>query len=146
MATPINTAKTFWIEAGKMSGGSRNQIEFTDALVLFFDAKVRSLERFDVLLPNGKTVAGKTARNRAQRYGQFVNIWRLGLPTVKQGGPKYPDTMIRIDKVRKKSGYVYELTVTAPSSVVAKGWRQQSAVLKNTGKTGGKNGRFYGYW
>ena len=63
----IQAATHFWLEAGEMSGGSRNQIEFTDDLVAFFDEKSRSAG--EVFLWHDKDIkAVCSLTNRGQEY------------------------------------------------------------------------------
>ena len=146
MATKITKATTFWIKAGAMSGGSRNQIELTDELVRFFDQASRNAEKCDVRLPNGSIATGRPAKHRGRRYGQWVDIWRLGLPTSRQGGPRYPGSVIRLDKVKTTNRFIYEMTVTSAGSFVFRQWRAAARAKGKTSSTGGPSGRFYGYW
>lgn len=146
MSVDITKAATLWIESGAMSGGSRNQIELTDELVRFFDSDTLRLEKCNVRLPNGTVAPGRPAVHRGRRYGQRVDIWRLGLPTQRQGAPRYPGTVVRLDKVKSKKGYVYELTVTSPGSTVSKQWKAEARANGKVDSTGGPHGRSYGYW
>jgi hypothetical protein len=146
MPIDIKKATTLWIEAGKMSGGSKNQVELTDELAQFFDSKALAAKSCDVRLPIGKTAPGRPAAHRGRRYGQWVDMWRFGLPTQRQGAPKYPGTVIRLDKVKSKNNYIYELTVTSPGSAVSKQWEADAKAKGTLSVTGGPHGRRYGYW
>jgi hypothetical protein len=145
MAKAIAKATTFWIEAGAMSGGSRNQIELTDELARFFDTASLAAEKCDVRLPTGTSALGRPAKHRGRRYGQWVDIWRIGLPTARHGGPKYPGSVIRLDKVKRKKRFVYEMAITSPDSRVFQQWRAEAKAKGKTSSTGGPNGRRFGY-
>jgi hypothetical protein len=146
MGKTIQAATAFWIEAGAMSGGARNQIELTDELVHFFDPTSLAAERCDIRLPTGKFAFGRPAKHRGRRYGQWVDIWRIGLPTAAQGGPKYPGSVIRLDRVKTKGRSVYEMSVTSPDSVVFHQWLAAAKASGTTSRTGGPSGRRFGYF
>lgn len=135
-----------WMEAGAMSGGSRNQIELPDQVAqLFFDKQALASGAFTIVLPNGGNVTGQLA-HREHHYGQWGDIWRVGLPTVSKGGPRYPETLIRLDKVKSQSGYIYYLTVATPDSPLAKQWRNQAKANGSLSRTAGPDGRQFGYF
>ena len=129
-----------------MSGGSRNQIELTDELARFFDPFSRAAEKCTIRLPNGTSAEGRPAKHRGHSYGQWEDIWRIGLPTSRKGGPKYPGGVIRLDKVKTQKGFIYEMTVTSPGSSVFKQWRAEAKSKGKSSSTGGTNGRLFGYY
>jgi hypothetical protein len=141
----FSKAVTLWIEAGAMSGGSRNQLELPDWLANFFDRQARRRHRFAVRLPNGKLRNGQLA-HRGRLYGQWTDIWRLGLPTHAKGAPRYPDSVVRIDRVGTGKKRVYELSVAPPGSRVAREWKHHARRAGWTGSTGGHQGRRAGCW
>jgi hypothetical protein len=141
----FSKASTLWIEAGAMSGGSRNQLELPDWLASFFDRRTRRHHRFATRLPNGRLRNGQLA-HRGQLYGQWTDIWRLGLPTQAKGAPSYPGTVVRLDKVGIGKGRVYELSVAPPGSRVAREWKHRAKRTGWIGSTGGHQGRRVGCW
>jgi hypothetical protein len=141
MPNGIQRAATFWIEAGAMSGPPehRHQIEFSNDLVQFFDQQSRDNEVVTIELPDGHNVV-RPLTYRGTDYGQWTDIWRLGLPTVNMGGPQYAGRYIRFDRLGPQ---LYRITVEDTGSAAVTNWRQQSAFV---GNTGGPNGRGYGYF
>lgn len=138
----IEGAVHLWIEAGDMSGGSRNQIEFSEELVAFFDRK--SVAAGQVFIAYDKTIkAYCPLANRGQDYGQWANIWRLGLITKAKGGVDYPGRVICLEKRAIGKSYVYVIAVTDADSTQHKEWLAKSI---HVGTTGGSEGRAYGYF
>lgn len=138
----IEGASFFWIEAGDMQGGSRNQIEFTDDIVLFFDDKSRS-DGQAFLAFDTKTKGFGALSNRAQDYDQWVNKWRLSLITKAKGGGDYAGRIIGFEKRLIGNSFVYVLSVVDPGSAEHLAWKAKS---KHIGSTGGSDGREYGYF
>jgi hypothetical protein len=138
----IEDATCFWIEAGDMQGGSRNQIEFTDDIVLFFDENSRS--NGQVFLAFDKTIKGFGAlSNRAQDYDQWVNKWRLSLITKAKGGVDYAGRVVCFEKRKVGQTFAYVTSVADIGSADHATWKSKS---KHTGSTGGADGREYGYF
>jgi len=139
MSNGIGNANTFWIQAGAMSGGPRHQVEFSNDLAQFFDDTSRENEIVTIRLPNGQEVA-RPLTYRGTDYDQWTDIWRLGLPTERMGGPQYAGRYIRFDRLGEAR---YQLTVEDAGSPAVAQWRQNSQVTDNTGAA---QGREYGYW
>lgn len=138
----IDKATHLWFEAGEMSGGSRNQIEFSDDLIQFFDSNSRATEQ--VFVAYDKTTKGYCAlTNRSQDYGQWTNIWRLGLITKDKGGVDYQGRVICLEKRPIGKEYVYVIEVTDKDSATHKIWIAKST---HVGTTGGTMGRAFGYY
>jgi hypothetical protein len=138
----IDTANFFWIEAGDMQGGSRNQIEFTDDIVIFFDEKSRSAGQ--AFLAFDTKIKGYGAlSNRAQDYDQWVNKWRLSLITKAKGGVDYAGRVVGFEKRLIGKSYVYVLSVVDAGSAEHLAWRTKS---QHIGSTAGSDGREYGYF
>ncbi|MGR9398873.1 hypothetical protein ACU8M5_03780 [Rhizobium leguminosarum] len=138
----IETATHLWLEAGNMSGGSRNQIEFSEELIHFFDDESRASEKIFIAF-DSKVKAFCPLASRGQDYGQWANIWRLGLITEDKGGVSYPGRVIHFEKKLVGKRYVYLI------EVVDKGSDEHIALSAKaifTGVTGGAEGRAYGYW
>jgi len=138
----VNAATYLWVEAGDMSGGSRNQIEFSDDLVKFFDDEARSREEVFIAYDK-ETKAFCPLTNRSQDYGQWTNIWRLGLITKAKGGVDYQGRVIFLERRKIGRAYVYVISVDDLDSEKHKDWRAKSVVK---GVTGGGDGRAYGYF
>ncbi|MFS2023194.1 hypothetical protein [Massilia sp. CT11-137] len=138
----VNTATYLWIEAGDMSGGSRNQIEFSDDLAKFFDDQARSSAKVFIAYDK-ETKAFCPFTNRAQDYGQWANIWRLGLITKAKGGVDYQGRVIFLERRKIGKSYVYVIFVDEVNSEKHKEWKAKSVVK---GITSGAEGRAYGYF
>jgi hypothetical protein len=136
----IEDATFFWIEAGDMQGGSRNQMEFTDEIVSFFDEKSRSSgQAFLAFDSNVKGYGALT--NRAQDYDQWVNKWRLSLITKAKGGVEYAGRVVGFEKRKIGQSYVYVTSVVDLGSPEHVDWKSRS---KQIGSTGGAEGREFG--
>jgi hypothetical protein len=129
---------SLWIEAGAMSGGSRNQIEFSEDLVPFFgpvEEGRRDLRiRIDRRLWTDRPLSFKVTT-------LGVKIWRLSLPT----GEDYVDRVIRFERSQDTEGLVFDVQVAGASSAKYRRWRRDSEAAGHLGLTGGRRGgREYG--
>ena len=138
----VETATHLWVEAGNMSGGSRNQIEFSDDLIRFFDEDSRNSGKVFIAY-NSKVKDYCPLADRGQGYGQWTNIWRLGLITQDKGGEAYPGRIIHLEKKLIGKKYAYLIEVVDLQSPEHKSLISSSA---STGVTGGAEGRNFGYW
>ncbi len=138
----IETATHLWLEAGNMSGGSRNQIEFSDDLIRFFDEQSRASEKVFIAY-DSKVKAYCPLADRGQGYGQWANIWRLGLITEDKGGVNYRGRVIHFERKLIGKRYVYLIDVVDINSTEH---QDLTAKATSTGITGGSEGRAYGYW
>lgn len=147
----IRTAEFFWIEAGAMSGppAHRHQIEFANELAEFFDDWSRESETVPLALP-GADVIWRPLTYRGTDYGQWTEIWRLGLHTPKMGGPQYVDQVVGFRRVVEQhdGGWLmyYELQVTGPGSNDAATWDANANAFGEAGTTGGPEGRRFGWY
>jgi hypothetical protein len=141
---PIRDANSFWIEAGAMSGdpNHRHQIEFSNELAEFFDEQSRDAEIVLVRLPGGETLH-RPLTYRGTDYGQWTDIWRLGLPTARMGGPQYAGRVIKFERLQEGGHITYAIEVADANSETVAQWRNQST---HRAQTGGAQGREYGYW
>ena len=138
----IETATHLWVEAGDMSGGSRNQIEFSDDLIRFFDEDSCNNKKVFIAY-NSKVKDYCPLADRKQDYGQWTNIWRLGLITQDKGGDAYPGRVIHLEKKQIGKMYAYLIEVVDLQSTEHNNLIDSSVV---TGVTGGAEGRIFGYW
>jgi hypothetical protein len=130
-------ASVLWIEAGAMSGGSRNQVEFAHDLAEFFGPAVKSQQIVTVQSPQ-KTFDGCTFSPKTTTFG--VDIWRLSLPTTAKSGLVYADNVIRFEKT--KSPTFFRVRVAAPGSQQVSEWEAASTAGGQIGTTSG--GRRFG--
>lgn len=138
----IEAARFFWCEAGNLSGGSRNQIEFTDETVRFFDEASRKAGRVFIAY-NSKVKGYCPLTNRAQDYGQWTDIWRLGLITAAKGGVDYQNKVIGFERRIVGKNFVYVISVVDPGSAEHQEWVRNSGAV---GRTFGTDGREFGYF
>ncbi len=143
MIPGIRTATVLWMEAGGMSGppDHRHQIEFSNDLAEFFDDAARDTEVLLMRLPGG-TLHARPLTYRGTDYGQWTDIWRLGLLTPRMGGPEYVGRIIRLEKQAEGGHTVYELRVADAGSAEANQWELASI---RTSSTGGPGGRRFGF-
>lgn len=134
--------RTLWIEAGDMSGGSRNQIEFDDDLGSFFGVQLPAVGgsvqlSIDV---TGKKWHECSLGAKKTSYG--VVIYRLNLPTAANGGWDYPGTVL---KFVPAGGRYFRVIVADHGSADHEAWRAESGANGTIARTGGAGGREFGY-
>ncbi len=139
MEDGISVASSLWIEAGAMSGGSRNQVEFAEELATFFGPPVFAAQLITVQTPN-KTFEGCTFSAKTTTFG--VQIWRLSLPTESKSGLSYPGKIIHF--TRTKSPVFFKLSVADMDSERALEWNDLASANGVTSATSGS--RRYGYY
>jgi hypothetical protein len=152
-AQGIEAADNLWIQAGKMSGppDHRHQIEFAGDLVGFFIQPIRGSEYIPIRLPARSEVLWRPLTARGTDYGQWTEIWRLGLPTPLMGGPTYVDRAIKFTRrltsdVIDGVHVVFDLEVEDDDSSIAASWRTLADTSGVTGQTGGGQKRAFGWW
>jgi len=136
----IKNAAVLWIEAGAMSGGSRNQVEFSRDLVEFF-GNVQSEQRLLALRVGAQHWDDRPLSPKVTTFG--VEIWRLSLPTFTSGGFEYPGKVIRF---RRSAGNRPEflLDVADLGSRTAREWRARANRAGYISVTSGK--RAFGFY
>lgn len=137
----LQSSKTLWIEAGAMSGGSRNQVEFNRELAAFF-GQVEHGTKLLRIRANGKEWDDRPLAHKVTTFG--VHIWRLSLPTVSGGGFEYPGKVIRIDKATDGEGEYFEVSVAQPNDRGPARWRTRANRHGYVGVTSGH--RSFGFF
>lgn len=140
LTAELENAAMLWIDAGMMSGGARNQVEFNTELTAFF-GPVSSSRRYLVMTHDRRVWSDRPLSPKETTFG--VSIWRLSLPTEAQGGFEYPGRVICIEKLEGDDGTRYRLDVADAESAKARGWREETHRAGVVGRTGG--GRNYGF-
>src|SRR5450759_942555 len=141
----IRTAKNLWIRAGDMRGppSARHQIEFPNDVAEFFRASERKSRTVWIRVRQRRPAWSRPLAYRGTDYGQWAEMWRLGLPTARMGGPSYAGRVIRFERVREAGNTYYRLHVSDLGSADSQSWRIASGA--NVGVTGGPFGREYGF-
>ncbi|NJL28534.1 MAG: hypothetical protein HC897_11915 [Thermoanaerobaculia bacterium] len=137
----LKDARTLWIEAGAMSGGSRNQVEFGRELAGFFgqpELMMRPL-RIDA---NGKEWPDRPLAYKVTTFG--VEIWRLSLPTESSGGFSYPGSIICFRKAIDSRGTFFKVNVALPKDRRAPRWLKEAHRKGYVGVTSGR--RAFGFF
>lgn len=143
----IRTATTFWMETGAASSDSRNQVELPNELAEFFTDAERQNEVILVQVPGVASPLPRPFTYRGTDYGQWTEIWRLGLPTQHMGAPSYVGQIFRFDRVQQGTQTSYVLTSVVPGSPAHQQLQAQSVAPNGgTGRTAGANGREWGYF
>jgi hypothetical protein len=136
----LKNANTFWIEAGAMSGGSRNQVEFNKELAAFFGPVLNRQRKLAIdigrLAWNDRPLSPKVTT-----FG--VEIWRLSLPTASSGGFEYQGKVIRFRRGAPPSQRLV-VDVANPDSRAARIWRSESNRAGYLGTTSGN--RAFGFF
>ncbi len=131
----LSSAPTMWIEAGAMSGGSRNQVEFNRDLAAFFGPPSATSRKLTIRI-GSRTWSDRPLTLKVTTFG--VEIWRLSLPTAAAGGPTYAGEVIRFE--RDLLSAAFQLTVAAPGSATARRWRREASHNGYVGRTSGNRG------
>lgn len=116
----IGDADVLWIEAGAMSGGSRNQVEFSAELATYFGDREKGSRKL-LIRARGKTWDDRPLSYKKTTFG--VDIWRLSLPTRAQGAHcDYPGNVICLKRSGKNGTQAFELDVAAPGTRRHRRW------------------------
>lgn len=141
--TQIEKATTLWIEAGAMSGGSRNQVEFSQDLAAFFGEP----QTHRWLLTVRVKLDVFDDRSLAYKKTTFgVDIWRFSMPTETQCGFVYPGTVICIkrDPGGEPNSFIVDIGKENDSRV--QGWIRNARQRGHTGVTSGSGNRRFGFF
>jgi HKD family nuclease len=139
--TELANASSLWIK-GSLMGGSDNQLELPQGVAQFFgfSSGMRTI---------GESIDLQLIWNKQNRGGWLKfwrnGVWRLRLPTIREGGPSFRGTVIRLDRTDSANSYIVR---TAPEgSDAADKWASKSRHLGSiqfTMKNG--KGRQYGWF
>ena len=136
----LQDAEMLWIDAGAMSGGSRNQVEFNEELAAFFGPPRRTTRHLRIRA-NGNEWDDRPLAHKVTTFG--VNIWRLSLPTLTAGGFNYPGTVIRFQKGSDSAGLYFSLSTADFGGSRARRWRALAHRQGYVGMTSGQ--RSFGF-
>lgn len=136
----LQDARTLWIEAGAMSGGSRNQVEFNQELAAFF-GPVKRRRRLLRIRSAGREWTDRPLSHKVTTFG--VEIWRLSLPTEGTGGFTYPGKIIRFRKLEDSNGVLFQIDLADASDRRSALWRTTASRFGYLGMTSGQ--RAYGF-
>jgi len=140
----IGDRECLWIEAGQMSGGDRNQIEFGPSLAQFFGPIQRATIRLRIVY-DAIERADRPLSHKVTQWG--TEIWRLSLITSRQGGPRYAGRTMHLRRREDARGQYFELQVEDCNSAIAGRWRaraHRNGTVAETGTAG--QGRTYGVY
>jgi hypothetical protein len=139
--TELAAATSFWIEAGFLSGGSSNQLELPNGVETFFGVPTGGLRRAK------HPIILVTEESEWEAWIQFWGnqVWRLRLPTEREGLGNYAGLVICFHKTHNEHHFLLELA--RPTEVAARGWSDTSrerGALRRTRP--GYGGRDYGWF
>jgi hypothetical protein len=141
----IGQREHLWIEAGSMSGGDRNQVEFGPMLARFFgppsNGSVLKRLKWHNTLREDRPLSHKVTK-----WG--TDIWRFSLITSRQGGPSYPGQVIHFTRRQDSEGEYFDLDVEAPGASTSTQWHtlaDRHGTRAATG-AGGEGTREYGIY
>ena len=143
MAKTTRSARVLWIDANPVFGGSQSQVQFPAELSGFFS--LPSTPSIGDHVPRGIHCAGLLFPAKKMDF-HHNDVWRLNLPTLKQGLGGYPGKLLVFEKTKNQKIYIFWL-VEKTSSIAKK----LKAQTRYSGKVGFKwrdNGtkRRYGYF
>jgi len=137
--------QSLWIEAGAMSGGDRNQVEFGPALASYFGNLFRGHRNLRMQW-HSVIRADRPLSYKVTKWN--TEIWRLSMITSNQGGPLYPGQIIHFTKKHDGQGKYYSVEVAETNSPKARLWRRlanRTGTLAMTG-SGAGSAREYGVY
>lgn len=137
--TWIRNAAQLWIEVGMASGIERHQVEFNETLAAFFARPVRR-KRVVTLRSQARSWNDRPLSHKQTTFG--VDIWRLGMPTVKKGGVPIQSRVILFS--RTNTPLIFDFEVANAGSQRVADWQHESNLRGHIGKTQGANSRTYG--
>ena len=125
-----------------MSGGSRNQVEFSYELAEFFAPSIQA-QRWLTLRAGNRSWNDRPLSPKTTTFG--VDIWRLSLPTQSQSGMRYPDRVIKFERLIGAGGReAFQIAVADVGSEQHQRWRQEAIDRGAVGTTSGD--REYGIY
>jgi hypothetical protein len=132
----IGKATTLWIESDPLSGGSHSQVEFAVEVGPFFGGP--SKPSFGDEMQIGVECAGITFPAKKMDF-HHNEVWRLNLPTAKQGLGQYESMILVFQKTQTPGRYC--LCKVEPNSPLARGLRKKTRekgrLIKKKKSTGG---------
>lgn len=140
-SSQLSNASSLWIDAGAMSGGSRNQVEFNRELATFF-GRPRLRTGLLRIRSNGREWDDRPLAHKITTF--HVHIWRLSLPTEARGGFLYPGNVIRFRRSSDGEGTYFEVEVAARGAQRSQRWRATAHRRGYVGITSGH--RSYGFY
>ena len=130
MARTVSRARVMWIDSDPVFGGSRSQVQFPAELSGFF-----GLPRNPALhtaVRRGVIFAGLDYRRKKMDF-DHNDVWRINLPTARQGLGGYPGTILVFEKTVRPN--LLRLWLVNPGTPVARLLRKTS---QRRGKLGSK--------
>lgn len=143
MARRINRANVLWIEADPVFGGSLSQVQFPVELSGFFGLPQNAT--FGQTKQVAVSAAGVDFHEKKMDF-HHNQMWRLNLPTRRQGYGGYAGQILVFEKTDKNNRFrLWTLEATHP---LVRRLRLTSRVSGMTGSTVREDGsrRLYGYF
>ena len=145
----IRSARYLWVHTGAMMGPPqhRHQIEFAEELAMFFNAPRETF--WLAMRVTGNRVVQRPLTYRGTTHGQYVDIWRLGLPTPAMGGPVYQHRVVRFRRLATGGATVYAIDVDDINGATARRWQRDANRRGYIGRTGAPQSptrRQYGFY
>lgn len=127
MPVTIRSAKTLWIDADPVFGGSASQVQFPAELAAFFDLPMRP--RIGRWVRRSVISAGLTHRPKKMDFHHNA-VWRMNLPTARQGLGGYRGQLLVFRKdSRRARWYLWIIDRrSAPARVLRKTSRQSGSI------------------
>lgn len=137
----IRNADSLWIETEKMTGGSKNQLEFSENLSPFFSYSGSLPGEIDINF-KGSLYSGRPVSSRTTDPPYEVPMCLVYLPT----GFDYAHKIIHFEKLSSNPATTpqVELKVASHGDNIIDDWRESSRRMGEIGETNGD--REYGYY
>jgi len=115
MARKVSRARVMWIEADPVFGGSRSQVQFPAELSGFFG--LSNKPQLHTAVHRGVIFAALHFPPKKMDF-HHNDVWRLNLPTARQGLGGYPGMLLVFEKTERAE--VFRLWLLEPGTPSAR--------------------------
>jgi hypothetical protein len=143
MARRIRRARVLWIEADPVFGGSLSQVQFPVELSGFFGLPQNAV--FGTTKEIAVSAAGVDFPRKKMDF-HHNQMWRLNLPTARQGLGGYPQRILVFEKTNRQ--HRFRLSTLEPGQPLMRKLRSVSRARGRIGSTRREDGspRTFGYF
>ncbi|MDF0674955.1 MAG: hypothetical protein P0120_11565 [Nitrospira sp.] len=132
----IKRATVLWIEAEPLSGGSHSQVEFPVEVGPFFGGSSNPAvgNEMDISV----RCAGISFAHKKMDF-HHNNVWRLNLPTAKQGLGQYRDSLLVFQKTDDRGRFLLwkEIVKSPLGKKLRKQAKKKGQIIRRRKTTGG---------
>jgi hypothetical protein len=143
VARRVRRARVLWIMSDPLSGGSRNQVEFPVAAGPFFGLNARIRTPVKVTRLTVEVLGIRFTRRKMDFHHN--QVWRLNLPTIRQGLGSYQGKILFFERIRPGLFRLWKLPANDPWFRIIRQRTRLRGYIGRTRRLGGGL-RFWGYF